>query len=143
MATAPQLLESLGRVFGDGVECEVARRLLDFLSKHSRTTYINLQLVRQITPGATAGAHDSAILRTLQFLSGDAVRLLDAQFELFDAEDHPHKLTNEEARTALSYEVNPLTGERDPAIRQKVAIYFAPTEEARNILGEDSRSRGT
>lgn len=142
MPAAAHILEVLGRVLGQGKEYEVAQLLLDFLSEHGETTYVNLQLVRQLTPGAGAGAHDSAIVRALQLLSGDAVRVLDVHFEIFDDDDHPHKLTNEEAKEALHHEVNPLTGTRDPEIRRRVAMYFAPTEEVMRSLNAGSDRSG-
>jgi hypothetical protein len=54
---------------------------------------------------------------------------LDVKFEVFDEQDYPHKLTVEEVRGALDYSINPLTGEEDPDIRSRVAMYFAPTAE--------------
>lgn len=142
MQTAPELLDHLGRVFGQGTEYAVAQRLLDFLSTHADTTYINLQLVRQLTPGAQAGAHDTAIVRTLQFLSGDAVRVLDVRFEFFDDDDHAHRLTTDEVRAALDFSINPLTGEEDPEIRRRVAMYFAPTAEVMRSFGSSSDAPG-
>ena len=123
-------LQLLDRLYGRGIEYEVASHLIDFLARHAETTYINLQLVRQLTPGAMAGAHDKAIVRTLQFLSGDGVGVLDVGFELFDDEDHAHKISNDEARAALEFHINPLTGEQDADIRRRLAMYFAPAPGA-------------
>ena len=142
MSSERQLLDDIGRIFGQGPEYEIAQRLLIFLTQHADTTYINLQLVRQMTPGGHAGGQDPAIVRTLQFLSGDAVHVLDVGFELFDDDEHAHKLSKEEVRAALEANINPLTGEQDPEIRGRVAMYFAPTAEVMASLTNNSNPRG-
>lgn len=140
-AAQTQLLSQLHRSLGDGVEFEAACQLLEFLVKHSKTTYINLQLMRQITPGAAGGVYDSALLKALQVLAGDGVKILNLGFEFFDEEDQPHKLTSDEALAALEGEINPITGDPEPDVRKKVAIYFAPNYEAVNSLGQDFNLR--
>jgi len=142
MSSERQLLDEFQRIFGQGPEYEIAQQLLSFLARNADTTYINLQLVRQLTPGGHAGDRDSAIVRTLQFLCGDAVHVLEVGFELFDDEEHAHKLSKDEVRVALEANVNPLTGERDPDIRRRVAMYFAPTVEVMTFLADKSSPPG-
>ncbi|MFO1245373.1 MAG: hypothetical protein U1E71_09375 [Ramlibacter sp.] len=121
-----RLIELLRRAFGAGRETAIGEALLTYLDEHSSTNHINLQLVRQLTPGADTGDLDKEIVRTLNFLSGDA-HVLDLRFELFDdAHDHAHDLTLDEARGALADKVHPLTGQDDPAIAKKIGIYFTP-----------------
>jgi hypothetical protein len=138
MATTDELLERLERAFGRGNERLVAERLIEFLARHAETSHINLQLVRQLTPEAASGSLDQVILRTLQFLAGDGVALLDTRFEIVDAEDHPHGLDRQEVKDALSLKVNPLTGENDPEVGAKITMFFAPLPEAMSRL-VDSR----
>ena len=114
----------------------MAECLIGFLTKHAETSHINLQLVRQLTPNAAAGGLDHVILRTLQFLAGDGIALLDTRFEIIDADDHPHGLDRQEVKDALSLQVNPLTGERDPKVGAKINMYFAPVPEAMSLLVE-------
>lgn len=136
MATSNELLERLERTFGRGNEWVVAECLIGFLTRHTETSHINLQLVRQLTPDAASGRLDQVILRTLQFLAGDGVALLDTRFEINDAEDHPHGLDRQEVKEALSLQVNPLTGESDPEVAAKINMYFAPLPEAMSQLAE-------
>lgn len=139
MATSNELLERLERTFGRGNERIVAECLIAFLTKHADTSHINLQLMRQMTPEAASGGMDQVILRTLQFLAGDGIALLDTRFEIVDAEDHPHGIDRQEVKDALSLKVNPLTGENDPEVAAKITMFFAPLPDAISQLAE---SRG-
>jgi len=134
MSTAPLLLESLVRVYGQGAEVEVAKRLMEFLSLHTTTTHINIHLIRQLTPGASSGTMDGSIVRALQFVAGDSVRLLDTKFEVVDSEDQPHDLTEEEVQAAISHQIDPFTGAPDPGIAERLIVYFSPTAEAPAVL---------
>ena len=134
MPTLPLLLENLVRVYGHGAEVEVAKRLMEFLSLHTTTTHITIHLVRQLTPGASSGKMDGSIVKALQFLAGDSVRLLDTKFEVIDSQDQPHDLTDEEAQAAISHQIDPVTGELDPGIGERLTVYFSPTPEAFGVL---------
>jgi hypothetical protein len=139
MTTSTELLERLERTFGHGNEWIVADCLIRFLTKHTGTSHINLQLVRQLTPDAASGTLDQVILRTLQFLAGDGIALLDTRFEIIDANDHPHHLDPQEVKDALFLEVNPLTGDSDPDVAAKIQMYFAPLPE---VIDQLVGSRG-
>jgi hypothetical protein len=136
MTSSTELLKRLEAAFGPGNERVVAECLIGFLNKHAETSHINLQLVRQLTPGATTGSLDHVILRTLQFLAGDGIALLDTRFEIIDTEDHPHGLDRQEVRDALLLKINPLTGDSDSEVASKINMYFAPFPEAIRQLGE-------
>ena len=140
-----QLMEQIGRTFGEGAEREVAESLLGFLARHEATSHITLHLMRELTPGANTGRLDTAIVRTLQYLSGDGVRILDTRFELIEADELPVPLTEEEVRCVLDHQVNPVTGEVDPDIRNKVAIYFCPSAEYQSFvnIGDSEPGRAT
>lgn len=135
-------MEQIGRTFGEGEERAVAESLLDFLARHRATSHITLHLMRELTPGASTGRLDKAIVRTLQYLSGDGIRILDTRFELIEEDELPVPLTNEEVKCVLDHQVNPITGELDPDIRNKVAIYFCPSAEYHNVVSFDAHSPG-
>jgi len=136
------IIERLTHAYGRGVEREVAERLLSFLSSHAETTHVSLQLLRQMTPGAGSGNLDAEIVRSLSFLAGDSVQVLDACFEFIDESDQPHALTTEEAKDAVTMRLNPLTGEPDPTVPERVVIYFSPTDEAKAMLRGNATSGG-
>lgn len=137
MSAHTELLTSLQRAFGDGQEAAVANSLLRFLAEHSKTNHISLQLVRQLTPGAADGAFDRAILRVLQFLSGDNARILDLKFEIYGHDDEVHDLTDQEAQIALREQIDPMTGDYDPSISKRVGVYFAPIQEQLNFIAKN------
>ena len=128
MSVFSELLSDLDRVFGRGAEHDIAEHLFKFLGQYPDTSHITLALVRGLVPDATRGDLDRPIVRTLQYLAGDGVRLLDTRFEYFADDDAPVELSEEEARAAVTDHVNPISGELDDDAEGKVAIYFAPGE---------------
>ena len=143
MIQMPQLMEQIGRTFGEGAERVVAESLLAFLARHQATSHITLHLMRELTPGANTGRLDAAIVRTLQYLSGDGIRILDTRFELIEEDEVPVPLTEEEVKCVLDHQVNPITGEADPDIRNKVAIYFCPSAEYHSVVSFDDPMLGS
>ena len=129
MPAADQILDRLVRAFGVGTEQDIARKLMQFLVEHEEAAHINLQLVRQLTEGGESGGLDREILRTLQFLAGDGIGLLETKFEIFDEQDNPHNIDNLVVRDAINLQLNPLTGERDPQVEKKIFMYFSPSPQ--------------
>ncbi|WP_339091641.1 hypothetical protein [Variovorax paradoxus] len=121
-------LEYVAQVLGGGAERGIAKEVIRFLEEKPNTKHITIQLVRQLTPGAERGELDRAIIKTLQVLAGEHLRLLDTRFELFDSENVPHDLTDDELSAAIELGINPLTGHEEVDIRSKILMYFAPEE---------------
>jgi hypothetical protein len=129
MDSAEKVIDRLERAFGVGAERDIAWALIIFLSTNKDTSHINLQLVRQLTANGKSGGLDREILRTLQFLAGDGIGLLETKFEIFDEEEHPHGIENDVVRDAIALRLNPLTGEADPDIAKKIFMFFSPTSQ--------------
>ena len=130
MASAEQMISRLERAFGAGAERDIARSVITFISTQNETSHINLQLVRQLTPNGASGGMDHAILRALQFLAGDAIGLLETRFEIFDEKNHPHGIANDVVKDAIALQLNPLTGEPDPDVAEKIFMFFSPALHA-------------
>lgn len=126
MKLKPEQVDSLRRSFGDGDELAIVNLLLDFLDKHRETNHISLQLIRQLLTDAESGKKDRVILRALQFLAGDSIRILEIRFEIYGPDEAAHDITDEEAQVALQEHIDPFTGEQDPLIAQRLGMYFAP-----------------
>lgn len=126
MKSTEQVIDRLERAFGVGSEREIAWALIHFLAKHNDTSHINLQLVRSLMGNSVPSGLDNAILRTLQFLAGDAIGLLETKFEIFDEDDNPHCIDNDVVKDALDLKLNPLTGETDPLVAEKIFMFFSP-----------------
>ncbi len=120
---------SVTETFGYGREREITSCLIDFVINHPSTKHINLQLVKQIAN--EPDIDDATIIHTLQYLSGERVRILELRFEFIDNDD-PVDITKDEAKNALWGGVNPLTGETDLDSAKKVFLYFEPAEILRN-----------
>jgi hypothetical protein len=140
MANERELWHRVKSLFGEGPETELTRRLIGFLSAHTDTSHISFQLVRQLAPPGDGTERDRSILRTLQFLSGDEVKLLEIKYELFDEIEGVHDLSDEEAQSALTNKVDPITGNPDPNIAERVGLYFSPTPGTIDMLSQRTRS---
>lgn len=128
--------EYVAQVLGGGAEHGIAREIVSFIEKYPKTRQITIQLVRQLTPGGEKGNLDIAIVKTLQVLAGEHLRLLDTKFELIDQEDVPHDLSDEEIHAAIAHSINPLTGHEEHGIRSRILMYFAPEVDTPERLQE-------
>jgi hypothetical protein len=137
--SSAQLIQRLNRIFGDGVERQVAEAIFEFLVEFPGTTHITISLVRRLT-NVNTRVQDAAILRTLQYLAGGSINVLNSQFELMEGDMPPIVLTDDEVGQVLSLGMNPITGQVDPEIKSKVAIFFTPTAEMLSQLAAESGS---
>lgn len=78
----------------------------------------------------------------MQYLAGDSLRALNTKFELIEDELMQHILTDEELNAVLTLGINPVTGEHDPAIKEKVGVFFTPSDELLTALGAFKKEGG-
>lgn len=143
MEAISNIIAPLLRVFPGGEEADIAQRVLRFVVDHSTTTHIDLQLVRQIVPEAAAGAYDRQILRTLQYLAGDAAKALEVRFEMIRSDDDIIQLEPTDVQEIRQHLVDPVSGEEDPTILERIIIYFSPTDLfLQMIIEEHARDEG-
>ncbi len=127
MDNLESLLASMRRTFDGDAESVLARALLDFVGAYPSTSHITPPLVRRLVT-EFGGALDVPIVRTLQYLSGPGVQLLDMRFELLqDGVLEPVLLTDDDVAHATRDKVNPISGESDVDVEKKIAIFFSPT----------------
>jgi tRNA U34 5-carboxymethylaminomethyl modifying GTPase MnmE/TrmE len=61
----------------------------------------------------------------LQCLSGDKIGLLETHFELIDENEDIHDISANDLR-AVSEGVNPITGQEEQDIANRIFVYYCP-----------------
>lgn len=118
-------IASVRAIFGDGDECLAAEALFTHLEKFPKTKHISIGLMHRIV---SVPLSDHAIVRALQYLSGENVNFLRVKFEFLREEDDPHDISDVEARDVLNFQINPFTGREDSEAAKKLLIYFEPKD---------------
>jgi hypothetical protein len=142
MLSKSKIFTQLKRTFENGMEVLVADQLFEFLRGYPKTSHITLQLIRQIGSKNHLKFGDAEIVRALTFLSGDSVQVLSTGFEFVDDDESVHLLTNDQLSEILSDSINPLSGEVDPYIKEKVTMFFFLTEEAQKFFEPSDSEKG-
>jgi hypothetical protein len=68
--------------------------------------------------------------------------VLSTGFEFVDDDESVHFLTNDQLSEILSDSFNPLSGEVDPYIKEKVTMFFFLTEEAQKFFEPSDSEKG-
>lgn len=142
MLSKSKIFTQLKRTFENGTEVLVADQLFEFLRGYPKTSHITLHLIRQIGIKNHLKFGDAEIVRALTFLSGDSVQVLSTGFEFVDDDESVHLLTNDQLSEILSDSINPLSGEVDPSIKEKVTMFFFLTEEAQKFFETSDSEKG-
>jgi hypothetical protein len=142
MLSQSKIFDQLERTFEQGAEYAFAIQLFDFFKNYPKTTHITLQLARQIALKNEFKFEDVEIVRALTFLAGDSVQVLATGFELIEDDESVHTLTADELGVILSDSINPITGDVDPDIKEKVALFFSLTEEAQTFFETLNSKKG-
>lgn len=124
------LIQRIAKIFGDGEELFASTVLIDYLILNPNTGHINLEFVRQLGSAAGAQLTDKGILRSLQYLSGDSVRLIDVCFELIEDEWRIFDLNQEQVQAARDEKINPITGFDDSEILNRIFMFYRPQHDA-------------
>ena len=117
----------------DGEERRLSLSILVFISEHPKTFHIPYARLQEI--GKEALLKDPEVVpRVVQYLTGADSHLLDVAGELFDEDDEPRVLKDDEFNLATTEGINPLTGDYDPTLPQKLFVYFRPSRLAQEVL---------
>ena len=107
-------------------ESHICHEILSYINKNlskniSHLTYIRLSEI------ANLAQVNAPLLKSIQYLCGERVPLLEVKFELIDNGLH-HEVTVDEYNQALddNYLNHPETGEVITDFKNKVHIYFSP-----------------
>jgi hypothetical protein len=119
-------LSRISEDWGERPESSICLAILEYLSSTSSQNISHLTYLR-LSQIANSGQVDAALLKSIQYLCGDRVPLLEIKFELIEYDNH-YQINSSEIRNAetTNYLIHPKTGEVIESYKDKVSIYFTP-----------------
>lgn len=124
----------LGAVWGERPEAACGRVIIDFLSEHPNAAHIPFAQFLEIARINEIRDTD-VVLNIVNYLTGSHLHLLRTAFEYIDGET-VEPLNVHQVKAAQQSKVNPLTGDTDEDVGDKIFVYFVPTELARKVLAQ-------
>ncbi|NQE51899.1 hypothetical protein [Herbaspirillum rubrisubalbicans] len=112
-------------------EEEAGRLIIEYLAQHIEAKHISLADLIQVA----SKQERRAVLNIINYLSGEDLNLLDSKFE-YVAEDESSifELDLAQVKAARSQFINPLSGESDEDVLDKIFMFFVPSDLAREAL---------
>lgn len=127
-----EVLRRVRDTWGSLRETIVAEAILSFLEQHAAAA--NIPFATFLKVAQLAGCRENAtVSNVVSYLSGPGVDVLTIKFEMIDDESHVRELEDDEVDGIYERGINPLTGEEDPDIKEKILMFFAPSENFRRI----------
>lgn len=106
--------------------------IIDFLSDHTDAVHIPFSQFFELAKRNDIRDTD-VVLNIVNYLSGANLKLLDTGFELIDG-DTVEQLEPSQVKAAKCDNINPLTGETDDEIGEKIFMFFLPSNLAKQAL---------
>ena len=103
----------------------VCLAILRFVFTPPAKAHLSLSMLRK-GAGLPKGERESHFIAAIQYFLGDAVPLLALRFEVIDDQGFPVRIDDEAARAASEHNIDPLTGEVDLNIANRIIPYFQP-----------------
>jgi hypothetical protein len=128
-------LSRINEDWGERPESRICSEILEYLTKDSSKDVSHLTYVR-LSQISNFGQVDAALLRSIQYLCGDRVPLLESKFELIENNNHYQVSTSEIVEAeAVNYLIHPITGEAIDNYKDKVFVYYSPAKSCAEITG--------
>jgi hypothetical protein len=122
----------LRTVWGDKPEADFGCVVIDFLSAHADAVHIPFTQFFEIAR-ANQIDDNGVVLNIVNYLTGAHLNLLRTAFEYIDG-DTVESLEQAQVRAAKFDKINPLTGDTDEEVGDKIFVYFVPTNLAKEAL---------
>jgi hypothetical protein len=122
----------LRELWADTPEARLGCVIIDFLSKHTDAAHIPFSQFFEIARENQIGDND-VVANIVNYLTGTHLNLLNTGFEYIDG-DIVEQLEPSQVKAAKYNNINPLTGETDDEIGDKIFMFFLPSELAKQAL---------
>jgi hypothetical protein len=122
----------LDEVWGNSPETAFGHLVIDFLSSHTDSVHIPFAQFLEIAR-ANKIQNNDVVLNIVNYLTGANLHLLRTSFEYIDGET-VEPLDVLQVKAAQQFRVNPITGDVDEAVGDKIFVYFVPTDLAKEVL---------
>lgn len=122
----------LRELWADMPEAHLGCVIIDFLSAHTDAAHISFSQFFEIAR-ANQIRDDDVVVNVVNYLTGTDLNLLTIAFEYIDG-DIVELLEPSQVRAAKYAKINPLTGEADEELGNKIFMFFLPSELAKQAL---------
>lgn len=129
-----ELISRIHAVWQDGDEFRLSLAILELLQKLPSANHIPMSRFHALARENALTNDPHLAHRVVQYLCGADSPVLGLGAELIDDADGIYQLKNEELQQAIQSNLNPLTGNIDDQLRNKMFVYFYPSEFAKTIL---------
>lgn len=129
-----ELIRRFHAVWQDGDEFNLSIAILELLQKLPSANHIPMSRFHALARENLLTRDPNLTHRVVQYLCGADSPVLSLGAELIDEFDSVYQLKEEELQLAIQSNLNPLTGQIDEELRNKIYVYFYPSELAKNIL---------
>lgn len=121
-------------VWANKPEADFGCVVIDFLAEHADSIHIPFAQFFEI--GRVHGIRNNdVVLNVVNYISGTDLQLLTTAFEYIDGET-VEPLDQAQVRAAKYEKINPLTGETDEEVGEKIFVYFVLTDLAKQVLAK-------
>lgn len=135
MFSKSQLINQIHEDWAKEPQSQICLSIFDFLLRLPMDRPLHLTYGRlRSTIGQSY--EDREILLAIQYLTGDRTQLLELHYELIDEDDTPYPLDDDLVRLAQETGelFHPETGDIVNNYKDKVFLYFTPSNLVRNII---------
>lgn len=126
-----EALAHFKRVWANQSESEIGQAIIDFLSNNIDSKNIPISIFFEITKPLTT--HKEIVLNIVSYLAGSDLNLLKINVEFID-KDEVICLDDDAAVAATRHNIDPITGEVDPELSDKIFLCFSPSDLAKSVL---------
>jgi hypothetical protein len=130
--------EQIYKDWGESPQSKICIAVLDYLLMVPTLQHITYGSLRIVVG---SGYSNQDMLKAIQYLCGDYVSLLEANFELIENNNDVFELSNNEVSLAEATGklFHPETGELVSNFKEKVFIYFKPTSIIQQLSSKNVR----
>jgi hypothetical protein len=127
--------ERLTGDWGGRPEAPIGVVIIDFLAAHLESKYLPLGLFFDAAK-PVGGQDKNAVLNVVNYLTGAALPLLKLELEYID-DAVVYRLKSDEVLAATTRNINPISGDFDPDLPEKLFVCYSISETGRAVLGHD------
>ncbi|WP_175666014.1 hypothetical protein [Burkholderia ambifaria] len=121
--------------WGERPETPVGVVIIDFLAENLESKYLPLGLFFEAAK-SVGGNDKSAVINVVNYLTGGALPLLKLELEYID-DAVVYRLKSDEALAATTRSINPISGDFDPDLSEKLFMCYSISDTGRAVLGRD------
>lgn len=121
--------------WGERPEAPIGVVIIDFLAENLESKYLPLGLFFEAAKSVD-GNDKGAVINVVNYLTGGALPLLKLELEYID-DAVVYRLESDEALAATTRSINPISGDFDPDLSEKLFMCYSISDTGKAVLGRD------